>query len=183
MPDPESHWRLYEPSVGLVEAQVDRQGSTNQFFVLLNASVLAAAVTLLQVADSAIVDGLLIAVLVGGAGLAGVGLRVLKANKGYYRALVAKKTMIEASLGLAGPIPGFESVALGAFSLGPVATQKKVARILADPDKYANDDIRRWSATDWARWVLLGLLVLDLAGAALVTHHLVACVAPGIPCR
>lgn len=160
--------RVHGLLVEAVERQVERQWQQTQFFILLNASVLAGAFALLQLPTSVPLTLLTILVLAGGVGLAAAGLGVMRENKRYYRVLVAKKTLVEEALGLTKALPGREMVDLAVPAVGARAVQSKLTAILADPDGYAKGDIRSDSATGWARRALVGFIGLHVAAGVAV---------------
>ena len=161
--------------------QVDRTWQLTQFFILLNGSVAAGALALLQFASRSAAF-LLLCIAAGGFGLSLAALQVTREAKRYYRRLVAKKTMLEKRLGLADPIPGFEQFDAATYSSGAVATQKKVATILADPDAYVEPRIRRGSLTGWAQWTLLGFSGFHVLLALVIGNALGGCWVPLLPC-
>lgn len=178
----EEAWRLYELGVRLVEAQIDRQWSMTQAFVLLNASVIGGAIALLEFSSSRLMALLVVFAFLAGIGLSFAALSVLRQNKRYYRTLVAKKTLLEERLGFTGPVPGHESMGVATWSMGAVATRNKVRRILRDPDAYRNGAIRRGSLTDWAGWTFVGFALFDAIGIVLIGNTLWGCGLTGLPC-
>jgi hypothetical protein len=108
--------------------------------------------------------------------------QVTREAKRYYRRLVAKKTMLETRLGLADAIPGFERFDVATYSSGAIATQAKVAGILADPDAYVKPTIRRGSLAGWAQWTLVGFSGFHVLLALVIGNALGGCWVPLLPC-
>jgi hypothetical protein len=119
--------------------------------------------------------------LAGGAGLSVAGIFVVRKGKLYYRTLVAKKTLLEERLGLLRSFPGYESSQVGVYSLGALATRRKVESILANPDAYADSRVKPWSLTEWAIWTLVGFAVFDIVATVAIGNSLAACAWP-LPC-
>lgn len=159
-------WFLYEKSLEMMHQAVERQWSTTQFFIFLNASVVGGAIALLQAGDSPFARLLSLLAFLGGLGLSVAGIFAMRESKKYYRTIVAKKTLIEERLGLTAPLTGREGQDLAILALGPLAGRKKVAEILADVDAYPRRPIRFGSATSWGWLTLAGLGAFDLFGAA-----------------
>lgn len=149
----------------MVERQIDRQWSTSQFFVMVNATLLGVGFVLVELGASSITHLLRGVVGLAGLGLAVAGIAVLRENKRLYRTLVAKKTLLEHELGFAWPIAGFESHDLATHSLGAAMGQRKVAAILKDPTAHARAGLRIGSASDWARWTLFAFAIVHVAVA------------------
>lgn len=174
-------WWLYEQSLRMMEAQVDRQWAQTQFFILLSASAIGGAITLLQLNAGRAVAFLVMWIFSGAAIFAYAGMKEIANSKRYYRALVAKKTMLEARLGLTSSMPGFEGKQLGPYMLGALATMKKQDEILADVDAYASPKIRWGSSAGWAWTTLAAMAAFDVMAVAWVANALTGCPL-AVPC-
>lgn len=180
--DDEAEWRVYDAARSAVTEQIDRQWSQIQFFILLNASVVAGGIALLQFLTSRTVAFLVILVFAGGFGLSMAAMQVMRENKRYYRTCVAKKTLCEARLGLTAAFPGYESYQVATRSWGALATTTKVSDILRDPDAYTRPHLRKGSVSGWVEWTLLGFVVFDLMVVMAVANAMTACWTSWIPC-
>lgn len=165
----------YDRLLAELRHQIDRQWDHVKFFILLNASGVAGALTLLQAGDGILPRALALLVFAGGIGLAVAGTRVLSKNKVYYRTLVAKKVLMEHSLGLTRPFPRHEESRVATLAVGALATRDKIEEIVRDPDAYVSPRLKRGSLSDWAWWTLTGFALIDLAGLLLLANALASC--------
>lgn len=181
-PPDENEWRLYEAAREAVTEQIDRQWNHAQFFLLLNASVVGGGIALLQSLGSRSVALLLLLLFAGGFGLSLAAIRVLRQNKRYYHVLVTKKTLFEERLGLTGSFPGYEAFDVATRAWGALATRRKIADILRDPDAYSQGEVRRGSVSGWMEWTMLGFAAFDAGAAGVIALALMGCPLSWVPC-
>lgn len=166
--DPSALWKLYEEAGAATERQVDRSWSTTQFFLGLSATIVAGALTLLQWRSEPFALLVVSALFIGGASMAAIGLRVLRLNKRYYRALSYKRYLLAHEMGLADPLPGHTHDEYAVPIIAVNATQTKLREMREAGPAYVSGSPTKGSQTDWARVVFLGFFVVDVgAGIAL----------------
>lgn len=175
-------WELHGRMLEELRLQVDRQWDLTKFFILLNGSAVAGAIALFEAGPSGAASLLMGLVFLGGVALGLAALAVMRQSKRYYRTLVAKKTLLEARLGLARPLPCYEDDPVANLAVGALATRAKIAEVMTDPARYASARIRVGSATGWAGGVLLGFVLLDAFGAAMAFHLAAGCPLAWVPC-
>lgn len=97
---------LYRMAIEDDRYQVQLNWDRLKFFLVLNASILAAAVGLFR-ASAGWTGRSLVAILLGvGAVSALLGFRASRAGKLYHRSAILKKTLLERRLGLLEPVEG-----------------------------------------------------------------------------
>lgn len=157
----EREWWLYELTLREVGAQVDRGWKHAQFFIVLNAGIVAAVLAFLGTAAPRSFASV---VLMGGVLLCLAGVLVLRENKRYYRVLAIKRAALERALGLDRNIRG-TAHPLAIYALSPTADPEKLERMVSDPERYVKPKLRRGSVSDWARWSLIVIATFDVVTA------------------
>ena len=182
MTELERDLHIYDRLLEAVDQQVERSRSDLQFFLVLNASIVAGGLATLQFVDKPQVALLALIAFAGGFGLVIAALHVSRNNKKYYRVLVAKRVLMERKLGLTDDLPGYETSNVAIMAVSAVATKTKIREILADPDEYTEPHIRAGSNSDWGQWTLRGFGVFHLLAALILSNAAAGCVLPAVPC-
>lgn len=175
-------WEIYRDAGAAVEKQVDRTWSLSQFFLTLDATVLAAAFALLQWRSTPIALVVIALLLVAGAGIAFIGLRMLQQNKRYYRALSYKRFLIADELGLAERLTRNSDSIYAVPIVGVNMTTRKLEEMRLGRDEYVDDEMRPGSQTDWMRWIFRGFIAVDVVSAVLLVALAISCGLGGFAC-
>lgn len=147
----EPDWNaLYRLAVEDDRWQVQLNWGRAKFFLVLNSTILGAAIALYRYVESRPAL-LLVAVLLGvGAATALLGVAVTREGKRYHRAAVANAVVAAARGGILRPEHTSED---RHFLLPAGLTFEKVKRVLDDPERYVRGPVRRASIT--GRFIVL----------------------------
>lgn len=170
---------LYQESLAEDRFQILLNWDRTKFALAINGTILAAAVALTSLASVNLGRMLAVGVFVAGAVAAAFGIKATREGKTYHRAANAKKVLYERELRLDAPLPPGGQYA--DLSLSGLKRSKR-QRILGDVDAYVNVALDPGSFTGAAVILLWTLLVLDVAGAALVGYVVLACPGDALPC-
>lgn len=156
---------LYRLAVEDDRWQVQLNWDRVKFFLVLNSTILGAAIALYRYVESQGAMLLITLLLCVGGASALLGVSVTREGKRYHRAAVANAVVAASRAGL-HPSPA--SAQGRQFLLPAGISHKKAGRILANPDAYADSRVR-WSSISGRFVLLLYLLaVLELLAAGFI---------------
>jgi hypothetical protein len=170
--DPTHLRELYKMALEEDRYQIQLNWDKTKFFMLLDASLIAAGAALVRIHDFPLAAALGALTFFAGALIALVGYVSLGEGKVYHRHAVAKCVLIGDKLGMTEP---FSELPAQTLHLVSGMTLSKAREVLAAPDRYVTPKLRKSGVSGWVRVAFVVLSLTNLVGLGISIYIASGC--------